>query len=174
MKICVTGKKGSGKSTFIKYLESINIVCYKADDYIHEIYKENKIGFNFILKEFGNEYIFDNKVNRKKLNELILNDKKALKKLNSFSVKTLIDWIKSLPNDCFIELGIYLNNSKKFKILFDKVILIKKENLKIDKNHISNILKVDKKTKFDYELENNNSIEDFYKSISLFYMSYKQ
>ena len=58
-----------------------------ADDFIHEIYKKNRIGYEFISHTFRLEYTTSIEVDRIKLNELVLRDRESLIKLNEFCHK---------------------------------------------------------------------------------------
>ena len=98
------------------------------DKYIHEIYKKNKIGYQLIKKNFGDSYVNEIEVDRKKLGQLVFNDNKKLNKLNSLTIPLIRQKILELKNineHIFVELGIYLKYEKIFNDLFDRIILIK-------------------------------------------------
>lgn len=82
MKICITGKVGSGKTTAIEYLSSLGYTTYIADEYVHSIYKVGAIGYKKIAKSFGKEYVNEVEVDRKKLGKLVFSNPIALEKLN--------------------------------------------------------------------------------------------
>ena len=44
MLICVTGKMGSGKTTFLNFIANQGYKVFEADAYIREIYKKDCIG----------------------------------------------------------------------------------------------------------------------------------
>ncbi|MGL4617316.1 MAG: dephospho-CoA kinase [Mycoplasmoidaceae bacterium] len=174
MRICVTGKRNSGKSTFLNFMKNYNWEIYKADDFIHKIYKKNEIGYEFILNTFGQKYVTSTEVNRVELNRLVVSDNEALKKLTNFTSKEIFKWIKSIDGDRLIfELAIYLNNELFFKELFDKVILIKRNNNAINKNHISKLLVTPKNFSPDYILENYSTLKEFNEKINIFCNSLK-
>lgn len=169
MKICITGKKNSGKSTFLNCLKKYNWEVYKADDFIHDIYKKDKIGYEFVLNNFGSKYVTPFEVNRSNLNKLLINDSESLRVLTKFTSKEIFKWIESLNGDKLaFELAIYLNNEKFFKELFDKVILIKRNNNYIEENHISKFLIEPKNFNPNYVLENNSTIEEFDEKNNIF------
>ena len=64
MEICFTGDRKTGKTTFIDCIKKCNWEVYKADDFIHEIYKKNRIGYEFISNTFGLEYTTSIEVDR--------------------------------------------------------------------------------------------------------------
>ena len=102
MIIGVMGGVGSGKSTVLNYLENnyeANII--EADKVAKEIMTPGNDVYNEIVKTFP-EVIVDNKIDSKKLAEIVFNDKEQLEKLNSIThpgaVKEIISRIKSSKN----------------------------------------------------------------------------
>ncbi|MGL5640466.1 MAG: dephospho-CoA kinase [Mycoplasmoidaceae bacterium] len=174
MKICVTGKKNSGKSTFLNCIKDYDWEIYKADDFIHRIYKKDEIGYQFILDTFGQKYVTPIEVNRFELNKLVVSDNESFKKLTNFTSKEIFKWIKSIDGDKLVfELAIYLNNESFFKELFNKVIFIKRNNNLIDQNHISKLLVAPSNFSPDFILENNSTIEEFVEKNNIFCKSLK-
>ncbi|CDB13798.1 dephospho-CoA kinase [Eubacterium sp. CAG:192] len=99
MIIGVMGGVGSGKSTVLNYLENnyeANII--EADKVAKEVMLPGNDVYNEIVKTFP-EVIVDNKIDSKKLAEIVFNDKEQLEKLNSIThpgaVKEIISRIKS-------------------------------------------------------------------------------
>ena len=99
MIIGVLGGVGSGKSTVLNYLENnyeANII--EADKVAKEVMLPGNDVYNEIVKTFP-EVIVDNKIDSKKLAEIVFNDKEQLEKLNSIThpgaVKEIISRIKS-------------------------------------------------------------------------------
>lgn len=99
MIIGVMGGVGSGKSTVLNYLENnyeANII--EADKVAKEVMLPGNDVYNEIVKTFS-EVIVDNKIDSKKLAEIVFNDKEQLEKLNSIThpgaVKEIISRIKS-------------------------------------------------------------------------------
>ena len=137
MLICITGQIGSGKTSVLKEFKNLGFKTFEMDVYIHNIYKKDKIGYQLIQKTFGDLYVNDVEVNRKKLGQLVFNNKKMLDKLNSLTIpiiKQKIIELKKLNDNIFIELGIFLNHESEFENLFDYVILVKgKSELELKK-----------------------------------------
>lgn len=143
MKICITGKPCSGKSLVMEYIAKAGYRTFIADEFVHAIYKKNQIGYNLIKSEFGSKYVTNNEVNRKELGALVFNDKNALKKLNNLINPLIKNAILELDKkqDWFIELATYLYYPKSFDKIFDKIVLIfRQQNLK---NNVQN-------TRFSY------------------------
>ena len=102
MIIGVMGGVGSGKSTVLMYLEinyEANII--EADKVAKEVMLPGNDVYNEIVKTFP-EVIADNKIDSKKLAEIVFNDKEQLEKLNSIThpgaVKEIVSRIKSSKN----------------------------------------------------------------------------
>lgn len=102
MIIGVMGGVGSGKSTVLNYLENnyeANII--EADKVAKEVMLPGNDVYNEIVKTFP-EVIVDNRIDSKKLAEIVFNDKEQLEKLNSIThpgaVKEIISRIKSSKN----------------------------------------------------------------------------
>lgn len=102
MIIGVMGGVGSGKSTVLNYLENnyeANII--EADKVAKEVMLPGNDVYNEIAKTFP-EVIVDNRIDSKKLAEIVFNDKEQLEKLNSIThpgaVKEIVSRIKSSKN----------------------------------------------------------------------------
>jgi len=146
--ICLTGKKGVGKSTLIneiRDLQDLKIKAFITDEFILETYKKNQAGYNLINEEFGDTFNDANGIDKKKLGDCIFKSKKNYNKLTKITNRLIKAWIeeKIIENiNCdilIIELGIYLKFEKFYRSLFDKIISIKsKENYQ--DNHVSDFL----------------------------------
>ena len=91
MIIGITGKSGSGKSFISEKLkQGLNALHVEIDKVSHDVlYHANSIPF--LKSEFG-ESVFENeKLNRKKLGEIVFNDKTKLTKLNQFCQSQMED-----------------------------------------------------------------------------------
>lgn len=81
--IGLTGQTGAGKGYVGSYLTSLGFNVIDSDLVVKDIY-ENNIGLlGKISDEFGNDIIKDNQLDRKKLAQIVFNDKTKLDKLNS-------------------------------------------------------------------------------------------
>ncbi len=126
MKICITGKPCSGKTTAMEYIKKAGYHTFIADEYVRSIYKVNKPGYNAIKKVFGARYVTKTEVNRKALGALVFNNKKALTKLNKLMNPLIRKAIVKLNKkyDWYVELATYIFYPQDFANVFDKVILI--------------------------------------------------
>jgi len=80
--IGLTGGIGSGKTMVAKYIQSLGIPVYFADDEAKKIMSTHEV-IEAIKKEFGQDFIDSNTVNREKLAQLVFNNKQKLEKLNN-------------------------------------------------------------------------------------------
>ena len=111
--ICITGKIGSGKTEASKILIKNGYDVLIMDQYVHEIYKFNKTGYKQIKKHFGQQFVNETEVDRKKLGKLVFSDKKSLNKLNKIMIPIMKKKIESFIENksiSFVELGIYLEH----------------------------------------------------------------
>ena len=77
-KIGITGGIGSGKSIVCEVFKQLGIPVYNTDFEAKKLL-DNNIGIkDKILEKFGNEFFVENKINRKKLADLIFSDANAL------------------------------------------------------------------------------------------------
>lgn len=80
--IGLTGGIGSGKTMIAKYIKSLGIPVYIADDEAKKIMKSNEV-LKEIRKEFGNIIFDEEKLNNVKLAQLVFSNPTKLEKLNS-------------------------------------------------------------------------------------------
>lgn len=147
MKICITGKPGSGKSLAMEYIQKAGYRTFIADDFVHAIYKAGQPGYLAIKKAFGSKFVSKTEVNRKALGQLVFGNKNALKKLNNLINPIIKKAIIDLDNSqkWFIELATYIFYPKTFAKIFDKVVLIsapEKRKNKIQKEKFSYLKKI--------------------------------
>ena len=80
--IGLTGGIGSGKTMIAKYMKSLGIPVYIADDEAKKIMKSNEV-LNEIRKEFGNTIFDEEKLNNVKLAQFVFNNPTKLETLNA-------------------------------------------------------------------------------------------
>ncbi|MEA2038059.1 MAG: dephospho-CoA kinase [Nanoarchaeota archaeon] len=149
MKIGITGVFGSGKTTIAKLFTNYKHI--NADLIGHRLLNERSIK-NKIIKTFGKSLLTKNKIDRKKLKNIVFNNHKELIKLNKIIHPPIINEIKAIikKDKTIIIDGALLIETRSTK-LFDKLIVVKinkKEQLKrvlrkkkYTKREIQNILK---------------------------------
>lgn len=127
-KIAITGGIGSGKSTVLQYLKEKGYFVFSCD----EIYKDLSDTVEFIkkLKELFPVAIVDGKLDRKKLSNIVFNDKEKLLKLNKLThpliMKKLLDEMeKTSSGIVFAEVPLLFEENYQTK--FDCVIVVMRE-----------------------------------------------
>ena len=81
MLIGLTGMSGAGKSTVAALLEKKGFRIIDCDALVHSLYEDIRY-IRLVADAFGEEYIREGGVDRKKLGTLVFSDPSALKKLN--------------------------------------------------------------------------------------------
>jgi dephospho-CoA kinase len=181
MIIGITGSIGSGKTTAAKIFSKHHFARIDADEIGHEIIKRNSAAYKKILNEFGNGILDKNKdIDRKKLGDIVFNDGKKLRILNSITHPIIINeikkQIKKIKNKCGINAKIIVDAplllETKAQDLVDRIIIVKpgkqdvlkKLNKKYPKEKIEKILKAqmppDEKLKHaDFVIENSKDVK---------------
>lgn len=84
--IGLTGGIASGKSSISRHIANSGISVFDADGCAHHLTEKGGAGIDAIAEVFGSEYIIDGVLNRKKMSQLVFNDKIARKKLEDILV----------------------------------------------------------------------------------------
>lgn len=182
--ICVTGKSGSGKTTFSSILsQKINCKHIDIDKICHEALLHPEIKQK-LCDEFGLEILDkDGTLNRKKIGNIVFSNKDKMNILTNLSwnyMEKAIDKIL-LQNDKFIVLdAILLPYVKYWNMCYLKILIesddIMRKNKVINRDHISEDY-FDKRDsssinyssyKFDYIFENNYDTQSMNKIIDNF------
>jgi dephospho-CoA kinase len=103
--IGLTGGIGSGKTMIANYIKSLEIPVYIADDEAKNLMETDDI-IKAVVKEFGEEIIEEDKINRKKIALTVFNNPEKLQKLNAIihpAVKKHFDsWLQNHNNYPFV------------------------------------------------------------------------
>lgn len=158
MLIGLMGKSGSGKTTISKLFKELNnsIQILEVDKIGHESYKDEEVKKE-LLKYFGKD-VFDesNNVNRKKLSDIVFNDKEMMQRLCDITYGFMQKKIDSLINESDITIIDYaLLPKTKYYTMCDIRILVKAN---YDKR-CDRVVKRDSISKQKYDEINNNSVD---------------
>lgn len=124
LKIAITGGIGSGKSTVAKIISDNGYSVISCD----EIYKQLLKDKNFLSKlcaEFGDILTNKGELDRKKLSDIVFNDKEKLKILNNLTHPQIMDKaVRRMENKgiCFCEVPLLFEGG--YERLFDKIIIV--------------------------------------------------
>ena len=181
--VAVTGGIGSGKTTISKYLKKNNFAVHESDKVVSQMYlKPNKLFLSFLKKNISKEAVIRNKINKKKITEIIFKDKKTKQKLENYvhkKVKISRDRfikknIKNKKGFVFVDIPLLFEN--KLEKNFDKVLCViaKKKiriervlkNKKFNKKTLEKIIKsqtsdTERKLRSNLIIYNNNTKKDF-------------
>mgnify|MGYP001161764003 FL=1 len=91
----LTGQSGAGKSYICKKLEKHGFNIVDCDDVVKNIYDNDKTLVKSLCDEFG-DILTNGKLDRKKLGNIVFNDKSKLEKLNSLVHPAVIGRCESL------------------------------------------------------------------------------
>ena len=186
MIIGLTGGIASGKSTVSKYLAEKGFKVYDADKIAKDISRKKSVQEE-IIATFGNEILDENgNVDRKKLKEIVFENKEKLKKLNAIIHPKVIDFYKELKEKdtdeiivfdvpLLFESGIDKFCDKILVVISDYEIQLDRivERDKIDRDLAEKIIKSqlsneERIKKADVVIENNSSLEDLFEKVERF------
>ena len=186
MIIGLTGGIASGKSTVSKYLAEKGFKVYDADKLAKDISGKQSVQEEIILP-FGNEILDENgNVDRKKLKEIVFENKEKLKQLNAIIHPKVIDFYKELKEQntdkiiifdvpLLFESGIDKFCDKILVVISDYEIQLNRivERDKIDRDLAEKIIKSqlsneERIKKADVVIENNSSLEDLFEKVERF------
>ncbi len=89
----LTGGVGSGKSTVAAMLLKLGATVVDADEAAHAVYEPGTPGFAAVVREFGDHYTSDGRIDRKRLGELVFRDPDARRRLNAIVHPLVRDWM---------------------------------------------------------------------------------
>jgi dephospho-CoA kinase len=89
----LTGGVGSGKSTVHGMLRKLGAEVVDADEASHAVYEPGTPGFEAVLREFGEGYVRDGRIDRRALGELVFKDPDARRRLNAIVHPLVREWM---------------------------------------------------------------------------------
>ena len=192
--IGITGGIGSGKTTLCNHLKKTGYLVHESDSVVFNIYKNpNKPFLNFIKKNISKEVVQNNKINKKKVTNIIFNKDKARKKLETYIHKEVKisreNFIKknhkNKKNAIFVDIPLLFENNldKQFdmvvcviakkKIRTERVLKSKKFTKKIlNKIFKSQTSDKNRKSRAKIIINNNKTKKDFISSIERFLIEF--
>jgi len=136
--IGITGGIGSGKSSVCNVFKLLGAPVFEADSIASRLINSNSEIRNELAQLFGKEiYGTDNKLNRKKLAELIFNDDILLEKVNNIvhtAVRNeFVNWKKLQDQVYIIHEAAILFESGFYKMMDFTILVSAPENMRIDR-----------------------------------------
>ncbi len=132
--IAVTGKSGSGKSTLgVELAKKLNCRYVEVDKIGHEALY-NPLAQEALCEAFGNQILVDEKVDRKKVGEIVFADKKAMDKLTQITwmyMQDILDQMLSKSDSEYIVFDwALLPNSKYWELAYKRIIVNANEQIR--------------------------------------------
>ena len=125
--IGITGGISCGKSSVTNIIKELGFTIIDCDKISYELTLKGNSIYNEILRVFGIDYLNNNQeIDRKKLGQLVFNNKDAKEKLNSISHPLIIEELKRQIglNNGIIFLEIPLLFETKLEYLCDVIICV--------------------------------------------------
>jgi dephospho-CoA kinase len=91
--IGLTGGAGSGKSTVAAILREQGAEIVDADEATHAVYEPGTPGFDAVVREFGQEFVGDGRIDRVRLGDLVFHDAGARRRLNDIVHPLVRQWM---------------------------------------------------------------------------------
>ena len=91
--IGLTGGVGSGKSTVSMMLRELGALVVDADEAAHAVYEPGTPGFEAVIREFGDYYVRDGRIDRQRLGELVFKDAASRRRLNAIVHPLVREWM---------------------------------------------------------------------------------
>ncbi|WP_096028449.1 dephospho-CoA kinase [Campylobacter lanienae] len=189
--IVITGVIGSGKSTVVNLLRVYGFSIIDADEIAHRVLDES---IDEIKSEFGDEFIKDDKVDRKSLGSLVFSDSKAKKKLENILHPLIKEQIfaeasrlESSNYPYFIDLPLYFEKSPVYdefqsvcvvyaprQICIERIVSRNNLTLKEAKERINQQINIDEKLKFaTYVIDNSLDLKHLNLEVDKFILALK-
>ncbi|HPJ23282.1 MAG TPA: DNA-formamidopyrimidine glycosylase [Bacillota bacterium] len=92
----LTGGIGTGKSTVLALFRKQHVKVVDADKIYKNLLKNNKIMYNEIIKNFGQEIVSEGAIDRQKLGQIIFSDKEKRELLNSITHPFVLEKIDQI------------------------------------------------------------------------------
>lgn len=128
--IIVTGSISTGKSTVVDYLIKKNYSVIDSDKIAHILMKKGEKNYKNIVEYFGKKILDSkNEIDRKKLADIVFNDKKMLNRLNDLTHpniynKIINDIYESNEKIIFVDMPLFFENDNRFNLKYDEIWLV--------------------------------------------------
>ena len=127
IKVGLTGNIGSGKSTVARIFEILGVPVYHADKEAKKFLSSPEVKQE-LKKEFGKTIFSGIEIDRKKLAEIVFNNKKSLSFLNSLIHprvrKDFEDWCSAYSKAPYVIQEAAILFESGFNTFFDKTIVV--------------------------------------------------
>ena len=124
MKIAVVGGIGTGKSTIMQMFDKLGGITIYTDKLNKELLEDKE--YIALIKDTFDNIVIDNKIDKKALRNLIVNNEKARLQLNAIAHPRIINKINELTTGnglYFVEIPLF--NEISNLVEFDKICAVK-------------------------------------------------
>lgn len=169
MLIGVTGSFGSGKTTVAKMFAKLGAYVINADELYHSLIKPGKKLYKKIVRQFGKGILKENKaIDRRKLREVVFEDKAKLKCLDSLVhpevIRNIRQIIKAKSDEVIVVDAPLLVESGFYRHL-DTLILVKtqmeKQVTRVKKQGLLTRKEILKRIRMQVPLKKKIALADF-------------
>ena len=138
LKIGITGGIGVGKTYVSNIIEKMGYPVFYADQTAKDLVKSDYKLIESIKKEFGHDIFLNEKIDSKKLSNIVFGDSNALNKLNSiihpFVFEKFVEWCKNQKNQKIVFKEAAILFESKSNLDLDKVICVSADKkIRIDR-----------------------------------------
>ncbi len=190
MRVGVTGGIATGKNLVTKYFKELGCYTIDADEVYHKLIYPGKPLWRKLVEEFGSTIIHpQGMIDRKRLGDIVFNDKSALEKLNTITHKEILEEIEKEAKEKEKEYKIIVINASLLieagaQNLVDKIIIVwtdektqierlmKRDNISYEeaKKKIKSQIPLSEKVKYgDYIIDNNGTPKETKKQVEKIY-----
>ncbi len=190
MRIGVTGGIATGKNLVSKYFEELGAYVIDADEVYHKLIYPGKTLWRRLVEEFGSTIVHpQGMIDRKRLGDIVFNNKEALEKLNAITHNEIIKELDREAKKHEKDYKIIIINAALLieagaEKLVDKIIVVwtdektqierltKRDNISKEeaKKRIRAQMPLSEKLKYgDYIINNNGSPEETKKQVERIY-----
>lgn len=184
-KIVITGTIASGKSSLSEILRKKGYQVIDSDKVNKKLLEKDQINYKEILSSKAFDEAFDgDKLDKKKLAEIIFNNREKRELINKITHKNIIAHINSLikekkEKNIFVEIPLYFQMKEKFPcdyiwlVTADREVQIKRliKRDKIDRDFAIKKIEsqdfLEMKKKSDLIFDNSKSIKDLEKKVEI-------
>lgn len=132
----ITGGIGSGKTTITKYIESLGIPVYIADDEAKKLLDTPEV-IKELTDTFSENILENNLVDKKKLATFVFGNKDNLKKLNEIVHPRVrehfINWVKQTNSEIVVKEAAILFESGAYKDCDFTILVTTPEDVRVER-----------------------------------------